>query len=128
VAFAFAPQAKNDLKGLAEIRGKELVYERDLHAGGESVYTPISGFGTTPVDNDIVVENAVAKAGVREIGDRPLSNFYFWSIRSTVCPEGYIHMSVAPGKTFKWKITYRFYTLPLAEAKKKRFLRNEGKK
>jgi hypothetical protein len=128
VAFAFAPQAKNDLKGLAEIRGKELVYQRDLHAGGESVYTPISGFGTTPVDNDIVVENAVAKAGVREMGDRPLSNFYFWSIRSTVCPEGYIHMSVAPGNTFKWKITYRFYTLPLAEAKKKRFLRSEGKK
>ncbi len=67
-----------------------------------------------------MVENSEAKAGVREIGDRPLSSIYFWSIRSTVCPEGYIHMRIEPGKTFKWKITYRFYTLPLPEVKKKR--------
>ena len=120
VAFTFAPQAKNDLKGIAEIRDKELIYKRELNPGGESVSTPISGFGATPKDNDIVVENSEAKAGVREIGDRPLSSIYFWSIRSTVCPEGYIHMRIEPGKTFKWKITYRFYTLPLPEVKKKR--------
>jgi hypothetical protein len=119
VAFAFAPHAKNDLKSLAEIRGKELVYKRELNPG-ESVFTPLSGFGATPADNDIVVENSAAKAGVREIGDQPLSDFNFWSIRSTVCPEAYVHMRIDPGKIFKWKITYRFYTLPLPEPKKKK--------
>jgi len=113
VAFAFTPQAKNDLKGIAEIRNNELVYKRELQPGSESVFTVIRGFGDTPKDNDIIVENAIAKAGVREIGDRPLSDLNFWTIRSTVCPEGYIHMRIEPGKTFKWKITYRFYTLPL---------------
>ena len=120
VAFAFDPKAKDDLKELAEIRGKELVYKRELQPAGESVFTALSGFGGTQKDNDIVVENAVAKAGVREIGNRPLSDFNFWSIRSTVCPEGYIHMRIEPGKTFTWKITYRFYTLPLTGGNKKK--------
>ena len=120
VAFAFDPQAKNDLKGLAAIRDKEIVYQRELNPGGESVFTPISGFGETPKDNDIIVENSIAKAGVREIGNRPLSDFNFWSIRSTVCPEGYIHMRIEPSKTFTWKITYRFYTLPLSSGDKKK--------
>lgn len=120
VAFAFAPQARNDLKGIAEIRGKELVYKRELQGGGESVFSALTGFGNTAKDNDIVVENITAKAGVREIGNRPLSDFNFWSIRSTVCPEGYIHMRIEPGKTFTWKITYRFYTLPLTSGNKKK--------
>jgi hypothetical protein len=112
VAFAFTPRAEDDLKGLAEIRGNALTYTRDLKAQGESVATPLTGFGPAPKDNDVTVENSKAHAGVREIGDRPLSSLYFWSIRSTVCPEGYIHMRIEPGKTFRWKITYRFYTLP----------------
>jgi len=68
----------------------------------------------------VIVENAKAQAGVREIGNRPLSDFNFWSIRSTVCPEGYIHMRIEPGKTFTWRITYRFYTLPLTSGHKKK--------
>jgi len=82
--------------------------------------TPISGFSDKPVDNDIIVENTTAKAGVQEIGNRPLSNIDFWTIRSTVCPEGYIHMRIEPGKTYTWKITYRFYTLPLPNGNKKK--------
>jgi hypothetical protein len=120
VAFAFTPQPKNDLKDLIEIRGKDFAYKRELKPGGESLFTPVSGFGPTPQDNDILVENVTAKAGVREIGNRPLSDFNFWTIRSTVCPEGYIHMRIEPGKTFTWKITYRFYTLPLTSGNKKK--------
>jgi hypothetical protein len=112
VAFAFAPHAQEDLKSLAELRGNELAYLRELTARGESVATALTGFGMTPKDNDLTVENTKAQAGVREIGDRPLSSLYFWSIRSTVCPEGYIHMRIERGETFNWKITYRFYTLP----------------
>ncbi len=120
VVFTFAPQAKNDLKDIAEIKGNELLYKRELQPGGESIFTPISGFSDKPTDNDIIVENSTAKAGVREIGNRPLSDINFWSIRSTVCPEGYIHMRIEPGKTFTWKITYLFYTLPLPSGDKKK--------
>jgi hypothetical protein len=111
VAFAFTPRAQEDLKGLADVQGNQLVYRRELKAEGESVATALTGFGPQPKDNDVIVENTNAQAGVREKGNRPLSSLYFWSIRSTVCPEGYIHMRIEPGKTFSWKITYRFYTL-----------------
>ena len=104
------------MNGIAEIRGDELVYKRELQPKGESVFATVNGFGDTAKDNDIVVENSKAGAGVREIGNRPLSLVNFWSIRTTVCPEAYIHMRIEPGKTFTWKITYRFYTLP-AEGK-----------
>jgi hypothetical protein len=120
VGFVFPPQAKGDLKDLLEINDKQLLYKRELNSGGESIFTLIKGFGGTATDNDITVENTTAKAGVREIGNRPLSEIDFWTMRSTVCPEAYIHMRVEPGKTFTWKITYRFYTLPLPGGNKKK--------
>ncbi len=38
-------------------------------------------------------------------------NLNFWSIRTTVCPEAYIHLTIKPGQEVKWKIRYQFYTL-----------------
>ncbi len=120
VRFTFDAHAEKDLDDKAEIQGRELSYKRELQAGGDSAATPITGFGDAPADNDITVENTMAKAGVREVGDHPVSSLYFWSIRSTVCPEAYIHLRIDPGKTAKWKITYSFYTLPLASGNEKK--------
>ena len=115
VRFAFKPAVKSEFKDAAEISGNDLLYKRELRPGGEAVFSFLSGFTSDPKQNDIVVENRKVGAGVREVGDRPLSNVNFWSIRSTVCPEAYIHMRIEPGKTFRWRITYRFYTLPAAK-------------
>jgi hypothetical protein len=108
VRFRFVPKASGEWKDAAEIRGKEVVYLKTLT--GNSVFSPITGYGTNVKDNDIVVENRKVGAGVREIGNQPISSMYFWSIRTTVCPEAYIHMHVVSGATFKWKISYQFYT------------------
>jgi hypothetical protein len=116
VRFVFEPKAVADLKGLAEIQGNELLYKRELHPAGESVFSELTGFGPDARDNDIVVENQKTGAGVREVGNQPISLINFWSIRTTVCPEAYIHMRIEPGKTFKWHIVYHFFTLP-AKAK-----------
>jgi len=32
----------------------------------------------------------------------------YWSIRSTACPEAYIHLAIEPGQEFTWKIAYEF--------------------
>ena len=72
----------------------------------------LEGYGATPNDYDIRVENRAARAGVRQTSDRPLSKLVFWSIRSTVCPEAYIDMRIEPGKEFSWRIAYDFYTIP----------------
>jgi hypothetical protein len=111
VRLPFDAHATQDLKGLADVRGKELVYRQDLEKG-QSVFTELQGFGPTARDYDIRLENRKAGAGVRIIGDKPIAKLVFWSIRTTFCPEPYIQMSIDPGKESAWKITYEFYTLP----------------
>jgi hypothetical protein len=109
VKFVFPPQAVAELKG-AEVRGNELHYLNELKPG-ESVHTEFKGFGPSVSQHDIRVENVKAKAGVRQRGDLPISKLIFWSIRTTVCPEAYVHLKVEPGKQVAWKINYEFYNL-----------------
>ena len=52
-----------------------------------------------------------AFALVRIRADRPFSRLVYWGSVKTLCPEPYIHISVAPGETFTWTIRYDFYTL-----------------
>ena len=113
VGFPFEARAKDDLKGLAEVKRRELVYLRELQEG-QSAAADVIGFTESVADNNIQVENKKSGAGVREIGDRPLTRLHLWSIRTTVCPEAYIHMKIDPGQEFKWTIRYQFYTLPKA--------------
>jgi hypothetical protein len=68
-------------------------------------------------DYDIRIENRKTSAGVRIVGDQPLSKLVFWSIRTTLCPEPYIRMRVEPGRESKWNIRYEFYTLPPSAVK-----------
>jgi hypothetical protein len=110
VKFPFTPHAQADFKNLAEMRGKDLVYLAELKKG-ETVFTEFDGFGTTPADYDFRVENRKTGTGVRQRGDRPISKLVFWSIRTTVCPEAYVHMNIEPGKEFTWRIQYEFYKL-----------------
>ncbi|HEY2013485.1 MAG TPA: hypothetical protein VGH38_08295 [Bryobacteraceae bacterium] len=110
VKFPFDVRATADLKGLAEIRGKELVYLKELQKG-QTVQSNLVGFGDTAKDYDIRMENRKAGAGVRQTGDRPIERINYWSIRNTACPEAYVHIKIEPGKEFTWRIAYEFYTL-----------------
>jgi hypothetical protein len=111
VTFAFAPRATQDLKGLAEIQGRKLVYLKEL-APGQSTFTQIEGFGKTAADYDLRLEHRAAGIGVHITGDQPIVKLVYWSIRSTFCPEPYISLTVEPGREARWKYTYEFYTLP----------------
>ena len=111
VRFPFDLKATRNLQGLAEIRGKDLVYLKELQKG-QSVFTELQGFGATASDYDIRIENAKAKAGVRIRGDQPLSKVVFWSISTTLCPEPYINLRAEPGKKVQWQFVYDFYELP----------------
>ena len=111
VQVPFQLRATRDLKGLAEIRGDRLVYLKQLQKG-QTVYTSLEGFGATSKDYDIRVENHKVGAGVHITGDRPLSDFVLWSIRTVLSPEPYIDLRVEPGHESTWRISYNFYTLP----------------
>lgn len=110
VRFPFHLRAATPLRGPAELRGPEVVFLSEL-AKGQNVYGELGGFGPTPADYDIRVENRKAGAGVRITGDRPLSKLVFWSAPRTVCPEPYVDLRIEPGRQTRWKIAYEFYTL-----------------
>lgn len=116
VVFTFKPEFANEptwsnasnMAGKAHIDGNQIVYDRQLEQG-EQAASLLKGFSAEVADNDIKVENPKAGIGVEEIGDHPIVRLNYWSIRSTMCPEAFIHLHIEPGKEARWKIRYRFY-------------------
>jgi hypothetical protein len=109
--FPYEIKAVAPLNGAAEIRGKDFVYLRELQTG-QTVQTQLTGFGPTAKDHDFRLENRKTRAGVRQTGDRPITKFNLWSIRSNISPEAFIDLSIAPGQRSSWRITYEFYKVP----------------
>jgi hypothetical protein len=109
VRFPFEPVAAQDLKNGAHIAGRQIVYDRELNTG-ESAFGALTGFSQNVSDYDFTIENSATGAGVEQTADVPIARMFFWSIRTTVCPEAYVHIVVAPGQTARWTIRYRFFT------------------
>lgn len=92
----------------AEINGNSLKYLRPVKEG-ESVTTPIAGFGDKVSDYDFKVMNTATGFGERIRGDQPLSRINFWSIRTIFSWEPYIAISLKPGETKRWTYTYDYF-------------------
>ena len=107
VQFGFAPTATDDWKGLAKVDGKQIVYLKDL-AAHQTAASYLTGYGASASDYDITVKNNKTGAAVHQTGDHPLARVYLWSIPTTVCPEAYIALKVAPGATEHWTTQYEF--------------------
>jgi len=95
---------------LARMKGNQVVYSKVLRSG-EVMETLLEGFGESPRDNEIRVENRRVGAGVRITGDHPLSKLNVWSIRTVLAAEPFIDMTIEPGSEFVWKTSYDYYTL-----------------
>jgi hypothetical protein len=108
VRFPFEPKAETALANGGRIDGKEIAYERELETG-QSVAGSLTGFSSKISDFDFFVENRNTGVGVEQSGDIPISSMYFWSIRTTICPEAYVHLKILPGQAAHWTIQYRFY-------------------
>ncbi len=98
-------------KELAEVRGDRVVYLKTLQ-DGDVATTPVRGFGTSAGNHQIRIENTKLGAGMRIVGDRPLSNNSLWSIRRVLAIEPFIALDIPPGGEFSWNTTYEYYTLP----------------
>jgi hypothetical protein len=97
------------MQTLASPQRNKLVYAKVLE-GSECYQASFTGFGTNANDNDIRIENRKTGAGVHITGDRPLTRFGYWSIRTVVAPEPYIDLNIEPGQQFAWTYTYDYYT------------------
>ena len=110
VTFPFELTADRGMGGYAAVSGRQIRFERQLPEG-ESIFTLLSGYGATPADHAFAIENRKVGAGVRVTTDRPLARLQFWSPRTTLCPEPFIDLKIAPGQADRWSIRYEFYTL-----------------
>ncbi len=110
VTFPFELTADRDMDGYASVDGRHLRYHRELPPD-ESIFTMLDGYSDAADDHQFAIEHRGAKAGVRVVTDRPLARLQFWSPRTTVCPEPFIDLTIAPGQADRWSIRYEFYTL-----------------
>jgi hypothetical protein len=113
VRFPFKPEIQpspdtNFDPSFAKIDGNAIVYLKELQPH-QTVAGYITGYSEKASDYDITVEDQNSGIGVQQTSDSPIAKFYLWSIRTTISPEAYIHLNVAPGKTQSWKIHYRFF-------------------
>jgi hypothetical protein len=108
VRFPFEPKAAQPLANGARIDGKQIVYGQELESG-QSVFSPLTGYSGNVSDYDFFIENAKTGTGVEQSSNAPIARLVFWSVRTTVCPEAYIHLIIPPGHTAHWTIRYRFY-------------------
>lgn len=108
VRFPFTPKLDRPLENGAILDGDQIIYSRELEAG-QSTYAAITGFNDCPSDFDFVVEDTNLGVGVEESGSLPLARIFFWSTPTTICPEAFVHIQVAPGQTMRWTVRYRFF-------------------
>ena len=95
----------------ATIKGRQIAYTKTLE-NQERVFFPMQGFGATPKDYDVRIENKAIGAGVRITSDRPVATMSLWSIRSVISMEPDVDVNVAPGASMNWKYIYTYYTIP----------------
>jgi hypothetical protein len=108
VHFAFEPKATRPLTNGGAINGKDLVYASELQER-QTVSTQLTGYSTSPSDYSFKLENIKTGTAVEQTGDAPITNLVFWSIRTTIAPEAYIHLHIPPGETQAWTIQYHFF-------------------
>jgi len=110
VPFALSLEGQEE-GDIAKIEHNQIHFTRKLAPRENVHYRSLKGFGNRADDYCIKVENRRTAAGVRIRGNQPISKLVFWSSSTTVCPEPYIKIKIKPGETFRWKISYEYYTL-----------------
>ena len=111
ITFPFDIEPEGGKPELAEVRGNQIVFIKELAKNEHVFYDALNGFSNHAKDYDIKAENKNTGAGVRITCDKPLVKMVFWCASTTVCPEPFIHIKAAPGESFSWKIFYEFYSL-----------------
>ena len=114
IKFVFTPVPTRGFNDRAEVRGKEIIFPRELQ-GKNGVFSELEGTKNDVKDYDFRIENLKTRAGVHITSDQPLERVNFWAISTVASAEPYIHLRIDPGKQSQWTIRYDFYTLPPAQ-------------
>jgi hypothetical protein len=113
VRFPFTPKVEDSPDthfdpSMAKVEGNTITYLQELQPH-QTVAGYITGYSDKASDYDITVEDQTAGVGIQQTSDSPIAKLYLWSIRTTISPEAYIHLDIAPNQTQSWTINYRLF-------------------
>jgi hypothetical protein len=84
-----------------------LKFRSDLTVG--SVMHELGGFDPKEMKHaGFTYKHAKSGLSVKASGDRPLSRFNVWAMKTTACPEPFHQLSIEPGKKATWTWKYDF--------------------
>jgi hypothetical protein len=88
--------------------GARMTYLRGL-TGQEQVAGDLTGFGSSPSDNDFRITNTKTGYGVRIRADMPVTRLLWWTVPSTMGIEPYMDVKLKPGEEKHWTHTLDYY-------------------
>ena len=106
VLFSFDIAARRDLKGVAQVAGNTVTFQK---AVGDPIYTEIGGLSGSVTDGDFSIENMKSGAGFKVSSNRVPAKISFWTAPRALCPEPYIDLNIEPGEAFTWDLEYAFF-------------------
>ncbi len=108
VSFPYKISTDSDLKGLVAIEDKSINFLKKVEEG-ENVFVELRGYGDAVEDHEVTVVNQKTGAGVTFTVDKPVYRMAFWTCKTTLCPENFIWLSVAPGEEERWVSEYTLF-------------------
>tara|TARA_B100000809_G_scaffold141837_1_gene139395 strand:+ start:26878 stop:27861 length:984 start_codon:yes stop_codon:yes gene_type:complete len=114
VKFPYTIEPKGSIIGIdefAKISTNKIEFIETIPDGKKVYIQSVGGFDPESKHYEFSIENRNTGAGVKVVGNKPLTKLVFWSSTKTLCPEPYFNIEAKPGETIYWDITYTFYNL-----------------
>ena len=109
ISFPYDLSTENDLKGYLKIDQKDITFIKELV--NDNVFLNLHGYSSDVEDHQVTVLNQKSGAGVSFKVDRPLLRMAFWTCDTTLSPENFIQISVAPGIEEEWTSDYSLFVV-----------------
>jgi hypothetical protein len=109
ISFPFVVSTEDDPSGFVELRENEIRFVRDLQED-DSFFLQLQGFSQDLDDHRVTVQNHKSGAGVTFSIDKALHRIAFWACHTTLSPENFIWLNVAPGDSDTWTSEYTLFT------------------
>ncbi|QEL14960.1 hypothetical protein [Limnoglobus roseus] len=107
--FPFVPTAVEPKDRFAEVvkfDGKKLTLTAALDKG--TLHAGLTGFDATAATAGVTLRHKPSGVTVRVTGDRPVTRFNVWAMKTTLCPEPFVELKIKPGQSAAWQWKYEF--------------------
>lgn len=108
ISFPYPVSTEDDPKGFVELKDNEIRFIRDLK-GDDSFFLLLQGYSQEISDHQVTVQNHKSGAGLTFAIDKPLHRMAFWACHTTLSPENFIWLDVAPGASETWTSEYTLF-------------------